>query len=70
MRTLGREMKKARAGLGLKQKDLQAITGISQKYLSRIENDRADPGWSLVRRIACALQLNLQALVQQETDHG
>jgi predicted transcriptional regulator len=70
MPTLGREMKKARAGLGLKQKDLQEITGISQKYLSRIENDKADPGWSLVRRIADALQLDLQAFVVKSEHPG
>jgi predicted transcriptional regulator len=71
MLTLGREMKKARAGLGLKQKDLQEMTGISQKYLSRIENDKADPGWHMVMRIACALDLNLQAFVQKEAGtHG
>jgi predicted transcriptional regulator len=64
---LGREMKKARAGLGMKQKDLQEATGISQKYLSRIENDRADPGWNTVIRIARALQLNLQAFVHKDT---
>ena len=61
--TLVREMKKARAILGLKQKDLQAITGISQKYLSRIENDRADPGWKTVLSIARALNISLDQFV-------
>jgi predicted transcriptional regulator len=70
MITLGREMKKARAGLGMKQKDLHALTGISLKYLSRIENDKADPGWGTVLRIACALQLNLQAFVQKGAGHA
>ena len=66
MRTLGREMKKARAVLGLRQKDLQGLTKITQKYLSRIENDRVDPSWSIVVRIACALNMDLQVLLERE----
>ena len=64
MTTLGREIKKARAGLGWKQQDLQAATGISQKYLSRVENDKADPSFSMVLRIAHALQMDLNVLTQ------
>jgi transcriptional regulator with XRE-family HTH domain len=63
MTTLGREIKKARAEQGLKQKDLHALTGITQKYLSRIENDKADPSFSLVVRIAQALNMPLDPLL-------
>jgi DNA-binding XRE family transcriptional regulator len=63
---LGSAIAQARKALGLKQQDVQEITGISQKYLSRIENGKADPSWSLVIRLACALQLDLQALVQKD----
>jgi predicted transcriptional regulator len=59
MTTLGREIKKARAERGLMQKDLHALTGITQKYLSRIENDQADPSFSLVVRIVQALDMAL-----------
>lgn len=64
MTTLGREIKKARATLGWKQQDLHTATGISQKYLSRVENDKADPSFSMVVRIAQALKMDLNVLTQ------
>jgi len=64
MTTLGREIKKARAGLGWRQRRLQEATGISQKYLSRIENDRVDPSWSFVLKIARALDMDLRVLYE------
>ena len=62
MTTLGREIKKARAALGWRQNQLQEATGISQKYLSRIENDHVDPSWSFVLKIAQALNMDLRML--------
>src|SRR5215471_14058210 len=62
MTTLGREIKKARAALGWRQNQLQEATGISQKYLSRIENDHVDPSWSFVLKIARALDMDLRVL--------
>ena len=68
--TLGREIKRARAVRGWKQLQLHEATGISQKYLSRIENDKADPSWSTVRKIAQVLPLDLQGVIRgtDETD--
>lgn len=62
MTTLGREIKKARASLGMKQKELQALTGLTQKYLSRIETDKADPSFAVVIRIARVLGMSLDQL--------
>jgi len=67
MTTLGREIKKARAALGWRQQRLQEVTGISQKYLSRIENDHVDPSWSFVLKIARALNMDLRALYEVDT---
>jgi putative transcriptional regulator len=67
MATLGREIKKARAELGWQQKDLQVATGISQKYLSRVENDKVDPRLSMVLRIAHALGMDMNALLMHQT---
>jgi transcriptional regulator with XRE-family HTH domain len=66
MTTLGREIKKARAVLGWRQNKLQEATGISQKYLSRIENDHVDPSWSFVLKIARALNMDLRALYEAD----
>src|SRR5262252_10223102 len=62
--TLGREIKRARAVRGWKQLQLHEATGISQKYLSRIENDKADPSWSTVCKIAQVLPLDLQSVIE------
>jgi len=70
MTTLGREMKKARAALGWRQQRLQVATGISQKYLSRIENDHVDPSWSFVLKIARALNLDLRVLYTDDDRAG
>jgi transcriptional regulator with XRE-family HTH domain len=70
MTTLGREIKKARAALGWRQQRLQEATGISQKYLSRIENDHVDPSWSFVLKIARALNMDLRALYEDNGGLG
>jgi transcriptional regulator with XRE-family HTH domain len=63
MTTIGKEIKKARIEKGLKQKDLQAMTGLSQKHLSQIENDAVDPGASVLRKIALALGVSADTLL-------
>lgn len=65
MMSLGREIKKARADKGWKQKDLQEKTRLSQKYLSEIENDLVDPRFSIVQRIADALDVSLDQLAKR-----
>ena len=75
MSTLGKEIKKARIEQGLKQKDLQVLTGLSQKYLSEIENDVVDPRVSVLKKIAQALQVSTDSLLsldepEQSTSNG
>jgi transcriptional regulator with XRE-family HTH domain len=67
MRTLGREIKKARIDKGWKQKELQEKTGLSQKYLSEIEGEKVDPRFSIVQRIADALGVSLDQLGKKES---
>ena len=66
MSTLGKEIKKARIEQGLLQKDLQERTGLSQKYLSQIENDAVDPRASVLKRIAHALHVSTDRLLCME----
>jgi transcriptional regulator with XRE-family HTH domain len=66
--TLGRAIKQARAGLGIRQKTLATVAGIQQKYLSRIENDHADPGWGVLQRLLVVLDLDLQALARERQE--
>ena len=65
--SLGREIKKARIDKGLKQKDLAEAVTLSKKYMSEIENDHADPTFSVVQRIAAALEVSLNQLGQRPT---
>src|SRR5882724_8273929 len=60
--SLGREMKKARIGKGWNQKRLQDVIGVSQKHISAIELDKVDPRWSMVKRLAGALDISLDML--------
>jgi transcriptional regulator with XRE-family HTH domain len=62
MMSLGAEIKKARADKGMKQLELQAATGLSQTYLSKIEQGHVDPRFSIVQRIAKALDVSLDQL--------
>jgi transcriptional regulator with XRE-family HTH domain len=64
MMSLGKEIRKARIDKGWKQQKLQALTGISQTYLSQIELDKVDPRFSIVQRIAKALGVSLDQLSQ------
>lgn len=64
--SLGKEIKKARIDRGWKQQDLQAATGLSQKYLSAVELDKAQPSFDVVKRIARALAVSLDTLAKDE----
>jgi transcriptional regulator with XRE-family HTH domain len=68
MTTLGKEIKKARIDKGLKQKDLMALTGLTQKHLSLIENDDVDPGVSVLRKIVLALGVSADQLLGIKQD--
>jgi transcriptional regulator with XRE-family HTH domain len=66
--SLGRAIKKARADKGWQQQDLQKATTISQTYLSKIELDKVDPRFSIVKRIAKALGVSLDDLGKKDAD--
>ena len=66
MSTLGKEIRKARIDKGWKQQELKEATGLSQKYLSEIELDKVDPRVSILKRIARALDVSLDRLMNTE----
>ena len=68
--TLGRSIKMARAARGWQQQELAAKAHISQKYLSRVENDKADPSWTTLKKLLAVVDLDLQALARQEVASG
>jgi transcriptional regulator with XRE-family HTH domain len=64
--SLGTAIKKARIDKRWKQKDLQEATQLSQKYLSEVESDKVDPRVSIVMRIAHALDVSPNVLLEWE----
>jgi len=66
MMSLGKEIRKARIDSGMNQKELAERSALSQKYLSQIERDDANPRFSIVQRIATALGVSLDQLGKNE----
>lgn len=66
MMTLGKEIRKARIDAGINQKELASRAALSQKYMSQLERDGADPRLSVVIRIARALGVSLDRLACKE----
>jgi molybdate-binding protein/DNA-binding XRE family transcriptional regulator len=66
--TLPSTLRTARIERGLSQAELAARAGISRQSLGAIEAGRVDPALSVVRAIAKALDLGLDALVGASTE--
>jgi len=59
---LGSAVKELRRRAELRQEELARNVGITQSYLSQIENDRKDPNLSTLRRIAQELGVSVPIL--------
>lgn len=66
IKELGKKIKKIRKERGLTLMELAEKSGVSQGYLSRIENGRHDPTFSVLLQIARALQIQVSMLYQEE----
>ena len=62
--SLGRQIQIARVTKGWKQQDLRQATGLSQKHLSLIENDKAEPGANVLRQLCLALEVSADYLLE------
>ncbi|MCX7411911.1 MAG: helix-turn-helix transcriptional regulator [Planctomycetia bacterium] len=60
--TLGQKLRIAREARKQTQAQLAAMAGISQGYLSQLEQDEREPTLSIAARLACALGVSLDAL--------
>lgn len=64
METLGETLKNARKGLSLKLREIEDETGISNAYLSQLENDKiAKPSASILYKLAAAYKIELNDLL-------
>lgn len=60
---MGKEIKKRRIELGIKQKELAQIVGVTQQHLGNLENGRCNnPRRYLMIAIAKALETDVQTL--------
>jgi transcriptional regulator with XRE-family HTH domain len=59
---LGNAIKEIRTQKGLKQNTFAKVCGISQTYLSQIENNQKLPNISILKKIASHLQIPLPML--------
>jgi DNA-binding XRE family transcriptional regulator len=65
--TLGQRIRAAREAKGLSQVSLAETAGISQGYLSQLEQDEREPSLSIAARVARALGLSLDELAAEAT---
>lgn len=61
--TLGSRIAGRRIALGKTQKQLADAAGVSPRYISSIENDKAKPGLEVVSTIAQVMGVSLDSLV-------
>lgn len=66
-RDLGRRVKALRTARGLSQRELAEKADIADKYLSRVEVGAVTPSMLVGARLAQALGVGLDALVEGET---
>ncbi len=60
--TLGQRIRAAREAIGESQVNVAASAGISQGYLSQLEQDEREPTLSIAARLAQALDVSLDEL--------
>lgn len=66
IKELGSKIKKLRRERKFTLTELSEKSGVSQGYLSRIENGKNDPTFSVLLQIARALQIQVSMLYQEE----
>lgn len=66
IRELGKKIKSIRKKNNITLVQLSELSGISQSYLSRIENGKHDPTFSVLLQIARALQIQVGMLYEEK----
>ena len=61
--SLGSRLRKIRKEKEISQKDLAKTLGVTQGYISRIENDLTSPTLALVKKLRAKFKVNLNRLI-------
>ena len=64
---IGIRLKHARLTKGLSLRQLADEVGCSGSFISKIENDKVRPSFSMLRRIVATLEMNVAVLFAEET---
>ncbi|MFH2131346.1 MAG: XRE family transcriptional regulator [bacterium] len=56
---IGPRIKKSRAARGLTIRELSELVGVTQSYISQLENDKVNPSLGTLKKIANALNTNM-----------
>lgn len=56
---IGQQIRDYRKSMGITQKKLSSMTGLSQPYLSQIEDDTANPTFNVICQICTALDIKV-----------
>lgn len=67
---IGVHVKKVRERTLLTQEELAERAGIGLSTLNRVENDRVEPHFRTIRKIAKALDMDARDLLPKEDDDG
>ncbi len=65
LKTLGERVRQARARRGMTRKILARDSGVSERYLAELEGGRGNVSITLLRQVAGAMSLPLEALVRE-----
>ncbi|WP_448556342.1 helix-turn-helix domain-containing protein [Thalassotalea montiporae] len=63
--SLGEQLKSLRQAKQLSQPELAELAGIEQSYLSKLENDKAQPSNDMLRKLISALEIGLEELLRK-----
>ncbi|GAC1479746.1 MAG: cupin domain-containing protein [Candidatus Dormibacteria bacterium] len=70
MQSLGNAIRRTREGRGRSLKVLAEATGLTQSFLSQVENDRTSPSVASLRKIADALETSIATFFAGGTQNG
>lgn len=67
---IGGRLRHARLMKGMSLKDVASGVGVSESFVSKLENDKVQPSLAVLHRLVAFLGLNVAAMFNHETEEG